>query len=88
MITKGLTNLANTLIEVLHLFSCCIEENNWPYWQMDGIPVEIQERILWFLRHDSVTLHRVEQVCVLWAEIVRFFEEYKSVRWRTIKVNK
>lgn len=54
--------------------------------QMNNLPVEVQERILWCLRNDSVTLHRVERVCSLWADIVQFFEKYKSVRWRTIKV--
>ena len=53
---------------------------------MNNLPVEVQERILWCLRNDSVTLHRVERVCSLWADIVQFFEKYKSVRWRTIKV--
>ena len=56
--------------------------------QMNNLPVEVQERILWCLRNDSVTLHRVERVCSLWADIVQFFEKYKSVRWRTIKVMK
>ena len=54
--------------------------------KMDGILVEVQERILWFLRNDPVTLHRAEQVCLLWTNIVGFFEKYISVRWRTIKV--
>lgn len=54
---------------------------------MDNIPVEIQARILWFLRFDAVTLHRVEHVCQLWRDIVQFFETYKRLRFRTVKVN-
>ena len=54
-------------------------------FKMD-IPVEIQEKILWYLRFDTVTMHRVEKVCLLWSEIVGFFEKYKSLRFRSTKV--
>ena len=51
-----------------------------------NLPVEVQERILWYLRHDSVSLHRAEQVCTLWAEIIAFWEKYRDLRWRSMKV--
>ncbi len=53
--------------------------------KMEKLPWEIQEQILWHLRFDSVTLHRVEQVCTLWAQIVRFFEDYKALKFRITK---
>ena len=51
-----------------------------------NIPVEIQARILWYNRHDPVTLHRMENVCTLWADIVQFFEIYRRLQFRTVKV--
>ena len=56
---------------------------------MDTIlPVEIQEKILWYLRHDSLTMHRVENVCTLWANLVQFFERYKRLHFRRMKIVK
>ena len=56
--------------------------------KMNTLPVEIQARILWFLRQDAVSLHRIEHVCQLWADIVQFFETYRRLRFRTVKVCK
>ena len=53
---------------------------------MNNLPVEIQARILWFLRQDAVSLHRIEHVCQLWADIVHFFETYRRLSFRTVKV--
>ena len=53
---------------------------------MDKLPIEIQEKILWYLRHDSLTMHRVENVCILWEKLVQFFERHKKLQFRRVKV--
>ncbi len=49
------------------------------------MPREILLKILWCLRHDSVTMHRVEAVCELWADIVQYFEVHRSLQFRVTK---
>ena len=53
---------------------------------MDKLPLEIQEKILWYLRNDSLSLHRAENVCLKWANLIGFFEKHKRLQFRKIKV--
>ena len=53
---------------------------------MDRLPIEFQEKILWYLRNDSLSLHRAENVCTLWANLIGFFEEHKRLQFRKVKV--
>ena len=55
---------------------------------MENVPIEIQEKILWYLRGDPVSLHRAENVCSTWAEIIAFFEQYKRLRFRQKRVGR
>ncbi len=56
--------------------------------EIGDLPREIHVKILWCLRNDSLTMHRVEAVCTLWAEIVRYFEIYRSLQFRATKILK
>ena len=69
-------------------FVCRLLQIYFSYAMDTILPVEIQEKILWYLRHDSLTMHRVENVCTLWANLVQFFERYKRLHFRRMKIVK
>ena len=54
--------------------------------RIDDLPIELQLKIISFVR-DPLTLHRIEKVCQTWAEIIRFLELHKGLKFRQIKAS-